>query len=149
MNEIFKVIKEYFDGADWPGTTTDGKTYVTGRLTCDNSTYLCIAMAFENGYLTCCACADEEVAAPFRARVSEFITRANFGMHLACFELDLDDGTLRCRAGRKCDGGVKANDIESLVYLAALTMDRYYPGLSAIKITNKSPKELIEKIEAG
>ena len=39
-----------------------------------------------------------------RAAVMELVTRANYGLRLGCFELDLDDGEVRFRASLDFEG---------------------------------------------
>ena len=83
----------------------------------------------------------------------EFITRANFGMVIGNFELDLSDGDLRFKVSTQVPPGT---DLGAIPHFARLygrligsnlsMMDRYRPGIEAV-LKGTPPAEAIKAIE--
>lgn len=93
-----------------------------------------------------CACA-LTVPPTRRAAVMELITRANYGLRLGCFELDLDDGEVRFRASIDFEGTEPAPTLaRSLLYTAVATMGRYAPALVDV-IDGADAKSALAPIE--
>jgi hypothetical protein len=87
------------------------------------------------------------VPEPLRISVMELVTRANFGLRLGCFELDLDDGELRFRASADLEGTeAQPATARALLYTAVATMNRYLPALIDV-IDGKEPKVALTAIE--
>jgi hypothetical protein len=117
----------------------------------------------ENGEWTCYAVAEEEdqqfifysicplkVGKTFEVAAVEFITRANYGLHLGNFEMDYDDGTVRYKTSIDVtDDHITPASIKNIVYPNVLIMDRYLPGLMSVVFANVPPAEAISKIEAS
>ena len=87
-------------------------------------------------------------ALPKTAAQAEFVTRANRGMRIGNFELDFEDGEIRYKTSIDIEGGELTNTmIHNLLQANLSTMDRYFPGIMELIYSEKSPKELIQKIE--
>lgn len=92
-----------------------------------------------------------------RARVAEYLTRANFGMLLGAFELDMDEGELRYRTSVDLTG-VDATDLESssllrpmirqMIYANVVNVDRYFPGVMNVLYAGLTPAEAVSRVEA-
>ena len=94
------------------------------------------------------------VVAPVKApeamlpAVVEYITRANFGLRIGCFEVDHADGEVRYRSSLDFEHETLTPGlIRNAIYPAVHTMDFYLPGLLAVMYGNKTPKEAIAEIE--
>jgi len=84
-----------------------------------------------------------------RAIVSEFLTRANYGLQVGNFEMDLEDGEVRYKATLVAEGVVpKAATMKRMMYPAILTMNRYYPYVLEICFGTATPKDAIAAAEA-
>lgn len=82
-----------------------------------------------------------------RAALMELVTRANYGLRLGCFELDLDDGELRFRASVDFEGTTPSPAIaRSLLYTAVATMGRYAPALVDV-VDGADAKDAIAAVE--
>jgi len=115
----------------------------------------------KNGRMSCSAIVVEEqqqllfyAEAPImvpearRLEVAEFITRANFGMRMGNFELDLDDGEVRYKSSFNFKGFfLLPNMIRNCIYPAVTIMDEYLPGLMSVMNGSQSAKEAIAEIE--
>lgn len=80
--------------------------------------------------------------------VMEFITRANYGLVLGNFELDLRDGELRYKASVSVTGlPVDRATLWPSAITAVSMLDRYTPGIEAV-LAGQTPAAAIAQIEA-
>jgi hypothetical protein len=83
-----------------------------------------------------------------RAEVAEFITRANYGMRVGNFELDLGDGEVRFKVSIDFEGGELTTwMLRNSLYPAARTLDRYLPGLEAVALHDVDPHHAVDQVE--
>ena len=91
------------------------------------------------------------VCAPevLRPAVAEYLTRANWGLIIGNFELDLEDGEVRYKTSVQLEG-IDLNDqlLHALVYGNVEVMDKYLPGLEAVISLTKTPISAIAAIES-
>jgi hypothetical protein len=80
--------------------------------------------------------------------MAEFITRANRGMPIGNFELDFEDGEIRYKTSIDVEGGELVNKmIDNLLRANLSTMNRYFTSMMELIYGDKSPRELIQKVE--
>jgi hypothetical protein len=96
-------------------------------------------------YSVCPATAPEDK----RLAVSEFLTRANYGLVVGNFELDMEDGEIRYKtsidtAGTALDEAM----VKSAVYMNVWMMDRYLPGIMATIYGGVAPADAIAQVES-
>lgn len=83
-----------------------------------------------------------------RAIFNEFITRANFGLIIGNFEMDLDDGETRYKTSVDLEGRDPTPTLlRQLLYMNVTTMDKYLPGLLAV-LNGAAPLEALYQVEA-
>ncbi len=90
------------------------------------------------------------VAVPERARmaVAEFLTRANYGLQIGNFEIDLRDGEVRFKTGYIFEEvGVTPRAVHNHLYAALNGMERYLLGYLAVASGAKNPTQAIRDIE--
>jgi len=89
------------------------------------------------------------VSEKHRPAVAEAITRANFGMGLGCFEMDMSDGCIGFKITMPiADGTVTETQFSSLMLTAMGTADTYFPALlRLIYGDDLSPAEAIAEVE--
>jgi len=115
----------------------------------DNGNWLCYAEPRDQFaqfvfYSVCPANAPEERRLP----VAEFLTRANYGLVLGNFELDMDDGEIRYKTSIDVgEDELSVAMVKSAVYMNVLMMDRYLPGIMATIYGGVSPADAIAQIE--
>ena len=84
------------------------------------------------------------VPAGRRSAVSEFLTRANYGMPLATFELDFDDGEVRLRTvAETADSSISGETIDRLLMANLGASDRYLPALLGVAFGRLDPAEAV------
>jgi len=85
-----------------------------------------------------------------RAALAEFFTRANYGMVVGNFELDLVDGEMRYKVS--CDvEGIELNQVflKNMTYTAVVTLDRYLPGIMKVLYSDIDPAAAVREIEGA
>lgn len=79
--------------------------------------------------------------------IADFITRANYGLPLGNFELDMNDGELNFKNTVDVGGGgLTPEMVKTLVTFSIECVNRYVPGLQAV-LGGKPPKAAIEAID--
>lgn len=84
-----------------------------------------------------------------RAEVAEYLTRANYGLHVGNFEMDMEDGEVRYKATGVTDEATAPNldVIRRLTYVGFSMFDRYIPSLLSIVYGEKTALEAITEAE--
>lgn len=84
-----------------------------------------------------------------RVAIGEFCHRANFGLAIGNFELDVAGGEVRFRTSIDAEGTEPtAALVRNAVVANVLTMDRYVAGLLAV-LDGADPVDAIEDVEEG
>ena len=101
--KIAEEIQEFLRSDDWNFEPVDenGIIRFNCSLKCKFQRCKVTIQVRKSAYLIICSLpltADEES----RPAVTEFITRANYGLVLGCFEMDLRDGEIRYRTAQYC-----------------------------------------------
>jgi hypothetical protein len=82
-----------------------------------------------------------------RVEVALYLTRANYGLVIGNFELDLDDGEVRFKTSIDVEGATLTEAlVDHLVIAGAVTTDRYIPGLQAV-IDGMSARDAVVAVE--
>ena len=146
---LFETIKQYFelDGHDFRqlpnhealemGVAGDNGSY---RLVCvvDPDRTIARFLTFVEG----------KVPDARRRDVMEYLTRANYGLLLGNFELDLNDGEVRFKCAIDVEGGeVTHTQYQNLLYVAVSMLDRYFPGLQRVIQGSADPAAAIAEVE--
>jgi hypothetical protein len=82
-----------------------------------------------------------------RPAIAEFCNRANFGLAIGNFEVDMDGGEVRFRTSLDTEGSEPDEAlVRNAVVANVLTMDRYSPGILAV-LNGTDPADAIEDVE--
>jgi hypothetical protein len=149
MGKILESIRKFFRDDDWPFTVMEGKPILRTGFSGKNGKWTCFAQARENQqqfifYSVFPNPAPEDR----RPAAMEFITRANYGLVIGNFEMDIHDGDIRCKTSIDVEGGELNHVlIRQVVYSNVMTMNKYLPGLMSVLYANVSPEQAIRTIE--
>jgi len=79
---------------------------------------------------------------------AEFVTRANYGLRIGNFEMDMSDGEVRYKVSVDVEGGkLGPTMVENMVDIGVGTIDKYFPGLMTMLYSGKSPEDAIGEVE--
>lgn len=150
IEAMINSVRDFLDGDDWNyDFESDNNLIRTGiNLDCKlNSINEVIAFsdAGFQVYAMIKLDADEET----RPKVMEYITRANYGLRLGNFELDLEDGEIRYKVYTNTKGMTELPQeiVEDAIIVPAMMFDRYGDGLATLMMGFSDPATEIEKAE--
>ncbi len=147
---IFQKVVKFFLKDDWQFAKLEAESTLRLAFQGKNGKWKCYAKAREKQqqfvfYSVCPIKAQENKHLP----ITEFITRANYGMIMGNFEFDFPDGEILYKTS--IDAG---NDkltyelIKQVVYTNVMMMDKYQPGIIAVIENDVLPEEAIKQIES-
>lgn len=151
MSLIFNTAKNFFEEDHWSFYKVPEQTIFFVQYRGKNGEWRGLAQADDEHkqfvfYSICPLHSPKEKI----HRVAEFLTRANFGMLIGNFEIDLADGQIRYKTSIDVEGSsLDTALIKRMVYTNVLTMDKYLPGIISVMSTETEPEECIAKIENG
>lgn len=83
-----------------------------------------------------------------RQLITEAITRANYGLKLGNFEMDLEDGELRYQSAMPLGEEFPEDDvIDHILYVGGAMIDRYLPAFLSIVYGNEDVRLAIKAAE--
>ena len=89
------------------------------------------------------------VLEPIRTKAADLVARANYGLSIGNFELDMDDGELRFKVNCQIPpGGVSAHNVGLALDAALGSLAHYHTAFVRCLYDGLSPKEAIEELEA-
>jgi hypothetical protein len=85
-----------------------------------------------------------------RPATAEAVARANYGLRVGKFELDIDDGDLRFQASQVLTSdSVGETVIDRLITTTMAMLDMYLPAFLSIIYGNELPQDAIRCVEVG
>ena len=149
MAQILEAMVDFFTTDEWPFLQIEGQAALRTGFKGENGEWTCYARAREEMeqfvfYSVC----PTNVPPERRPAMAEFLTRANYGLIIGNFEMDLTDGEVRYKTGIDVEGDrLSAALVKNLVYANVLTMDQYLPGIMRLIYADVSPAEAIVQVE--
>jgi len=85
-----------------------------------------------------------------RRDIAEAVVRANYGLRVGKFEMDLEDGEIRFQVSQILDGdAVGEAVIDRMIGTAVNMLDTYLPAFMSVVYANEEPGEAIRRVETG
>ena len=151
MGQIFNAVVDFLTDDGWKYTILE-----------EDQDLLALTLSFKgkSGSWQCFSIVDEEkhwlrfysilpvhVPEDKRADIIEFMTRANYGLMLGNYEMDMNDGEVRFKTSIDGEGGELTKPmIDNLLRSNLISMDRYFPGLMAVLYSDRTPADIYEDI---
>ena len=149
MTPILDTVKVFFETDHWSFFQIPDQPLFFVQFQGENGRWKGLAQADdEHAQFVFYSISPIEIPEKYIAGVAEFLTRANFGMLIGNFEIDLEDGQIRFKTSIDVEGSrLDTAMVKRLVYTNVLTMDKYLPGIKSIIQDDAGPQETIARIE--
>ncbi len=150
MGRVLDEMKAFFDSDDWNTTELEEVPNVLRMgFRGDDAEWRCYAQANEQREIFLFySVAQLKVPDGRRVAVAEFLTRANYGMLIGNFEMDVNDGEVRFKTSVDVEGTTLGLPLaRRIVYANVMTMDRYLGGIMGVAFGGLEPREAIARIE--
>ena len=143
-------LKRVFAENGWPFSAVHGAHVLVSDLSGPLGTWRFYAQVVdEQDLILLYSVCPLRVPAERRLEVSQFLTRANYGLAAGNFELDFEDGEIRYKTVLQIHGGeLDATVIKRLVRSNGMAMETYLPGVGAV-ITGTSALPAFERRTIG
>jgi len=131
---LLSELKRVFDENDWPYSQVDGAPVLVSELSGPEGRWDFYAQAVEEKDLILLySIAPERVPEERRLDVSEFLTKANYGLADGNFELDFDDGEVRYKTVLHVQGdALDALLVRRLVRSNGTALETYLPSIHSV-----------------
>jgi len=133
-NALLERLKQVFAENRWPFSEVQGAQVLLGELSGPLGRWKFYAQVVEEHelillYSICPLRAPEDR----RDEVSQFLTRANYGLAAGNFELDFEDGEIRYKTVLQLQGDeLDGITLKRLVRANGVAMETYLPGIGAV-----------------
>jgi hypothetical protein len=145
---IHDAVARYFSERDWP-YEDHGDFFVTPVTGNHGAWTGYFAIAEEDQQLIVYSLLPHDVPDERRTAVALYLTRANYGLGIGGFELDLDSGTVRYKTSIDVEGRALDQPLIDHLFLANIvSTDRYVEGLEAV-IAGGDPANCAAVAERG
>ncbi|HWT76639.1 MAG TPA: hypothetical protein VN258_18220 [Mobilitalea sp.] len=147
---IINAITQFLTEEDWNYTFDDKKNiFKTGISIGGKIKDILIYILIEENVFMAHAKLQIYADDDNKQAVSEFITRANFGLKNGNFEMDYSDGEIRYKVFVNCNSFIPSQElIKESILTPAVMFDSYGSGLLAVMFGVKTPAEAIEEVES-
>lgn len=149
MAKLRDVVESMLEQDGWVFAPVEGQTTLAMGYKGQSGMWSCYAhVDEERGTFVFYSVTDRPVPEQHRSAAAEFLTRANFGLVLGNFELDLSDGETRFKTSAELGQAEPSIDIlRPLVYANIAAMDRYLPGIDGVSRGSLTSAEAIAMCE--
>jgi len=149
MAGLFSRLIDFMDQEEWKYEIVEGETVLRFYFKGSAGRLLCYADVEEDkDWLIFYSYLPVNVPGEKIASASEFFARANRGMRIGNFELDVDDGEIRYKTSIDVEGGDLTHKMmDNLLRANLSTMNRYFNGVMQLIYSNRSATDLIREIE--
>ncbi|MBD3166366.1 YbjN domain-containing protein [bacterium] len=149
MGRIMDTVEQYLRDDDWHYEQIEGQDILKFGIKADNSTYnIYCDIRDDTDQLMLYVVMGQEIPEEKRLAAAEYITRANYGLKIGNFEMDMSDGQIRYKVSLDVEDGTLSHKmIANMIGAGVGTMDRYFPGFMSISFAGKSPEDTINEIE--
>lgn len=149
MYSAYEKLIQHLDERELRYTADSEGRFVWASFRCAVATYQVIASLDEERQLfQVSGIVPVRIPEGSRPAIAETIARANFGLCVGKFEVDLDTGELRFQAAQiLTDDCLEETVIDPLLQTTLSMLDRYVPAVLSVIYGNEYPKDAIGCVE--
>ena len=149
MDALMDAVAEFLTDDKWSFDRIEEHNVISTDVKAENATYRLHFLADDKARLIMLyATPSNHLPEERRLAAADFLTRANFGLRIGNFELDMGDGQVRYKVSLDVEGGVLSPMmVKNMVGAAVTTFERYFAGLMSVCYAVADPVEAIQAIE--
>ena len=149
MATVYHHLVQWFESEGWPLDRHDDESWFRSAFAGTSATIGLVGQVREDLEIALLySVPPVRVPEERRVEVAKFLTRANYGLLIGNFELDMDDGEVRYKTAIDVENSeLTPALIAGLVRANCATTDRYFPGLVAIVHGGATAIEAIVRVE--
>jgi hypothetical protein len=149
MDELRTVTIEFFQQEGWSYVTVEDQPELKFVYQGQTGNWMCVVRLQEADHQWLFfSVSPLDAREETRAATMEYLTRANYGMTIGNFEMDLDDGEVRFKTSLDVRGDrLSPALVKQQVYANVNAMDFYLTGLLEVIEGRATPLEAIAAIE--
>jgi hypothetical protein len=149
ISPLLGVVKEYLEEAEYGQYVQfidSGVAIVLSEARC---TYrVCIVVDDETQHVVCFTNFSSNVPAFRRAAVAEAVARANYGLTIGHFDIDMHAGSLRFKTAVDVEGGELVTPmVHNIVGASLWSCERYHDALMSVAFGDVDPAAAIAAAE--
>ncbi|GAA0545684.1 YbjN domain-containing protein [Chitinophaga japonensis] len=150
MNDLGNTILEYFQEKGWPLQQHETEPVYRFNYETKNASWACFIRINEHlKQIICVSVLPDKIPADKHMIMSEFITRANWGLNIGNFEFDFEDGELRYKTSLDVSkSDFTTGLLDPLIMANLVVMDDYLPGIKAILAGLQTPEDAVKSVRA-
>uniref|UniRef100_A0A7S4KBF7 Uncharacterized protein n=1 Tax=Odontella aurita TaxID=265563 RepID=A0A7S4KBF7_9STRA len=149
FGRIFKAVHKMLKGAGTKYFVDPDRDMIRMSATGKHATYNAIFDAREQKeQLFVYVCCPNMAPVDRRLPAAEFITRANWGLAIGNFEMDMNDGEVRYKVSIDVEEGeISCKMVQNMLGASTQTMERYFPGLMSVYYADKDAASAVSTVE--
>jgi hypothetical protein len=148
MNAATERMTEVLKARDWKFDVDEVNEMVNSGCSGENGQWRIRAGGINDTALVILSSFPVNCPEPKRMVCAELLTRINFGMPVACFEMDFSDGYIFCKTSIPYDEEVPKLELaDGLLSLNLRIMDRYLPAIMSVIYAGTNPAKALADLE--
>jgi len=148
--DLTPIVTAFFAGEGWPiEPLLEERLYETS-FEGEHGAWSCHVHVYdEDGRVVFVSTALDVVPDETREAMGELCNRANFGLAMGNFELDVDEGEVRFRTSIDTSGTELTTElVRNVVVANVITFDQYLPAIEAV-LAGTSPADAVAAVETA
>ena len=147
---LMDVVLRFLQEDQWSYQLLEHKPMIRAGYHGEHGTWVCyLQVDEENQRFLFYTYMGLNIPPQYRTAVAEYLTRANYGLPVGNFEMDLDTGDVRFRTSVETpEDELSVAMIRALAYANLRAMDHYFPGVLAVVHGGLSPEAALARTEA-
>ncbi len=148
-SKLYQALINFFKKEDWTVKLIEDDSALVFGYIGDNGKWKCYArIREEQEQLVLYSLLPSYAPKTKRLKIAELFTRANYGLIIGNFEIDLTDGEIRCKTSIDVENSKLSHAlIENMVYINLDTMDDHILAIQAVLDGIKTPLQALEMLE--
>lgn len=149
MQPLFETVKRFFEQDGYEFRQLAGHQALEMGVSGDHGSFRLVCVVDpDRTILRFLTFVEGKVPTARRRDVMEYLTRANYGLLLGNFELDVNDGEVRFKCAIDVEGGeITHTQYQNMLFVSVSMVDRYFPGLQRVIQGSADPAAAIAEVE--